>query len=34
MNKKTMSYHLTPSERAIMDILWHEKIFYVSVCYH
>ncbi len=25
MNKKTMSYHLTPSERAIMDILWHEK---------
>ena len=20
-----MSYHLTPSERAIMDILWHEK---------
>ena len=25
MMKKTMSYHLTPSERAIMDILWHEK---------
>lgn len=25
MFKKPMSYHLTPSERSIMDILWNAK---------
>lgn len=25
MSKKPMSYHLTPSERSIMDILWNAK---------